>query len=268
MLGLTQASATTKPNVKRNTNGVFSGKKPAKIVPFKKQGAPPDTHNTPSPPAQDSPFVAWLRTQHPGFGPFQCHVHDYLLGGPPFKGFRGRGPKNLIKDVGGRWYRNTAKEEGCKDYNVVPGWWVAPDEKVLVQLLALPRDLGSGMRTWTCADLGDSQLGWVEKWLWEYRVHIGESPNVAPHTREEKRPRVALEEKSPTWILACADGHYIRPAKPDPACPLCGTAISDQFLDCRCGLDVRWKQCIKCTGKYREGFAFEEEGMCESGGCA
>lgn len=81
--------------------------------------------------------TAWLRAGNAD-RQSAAAARTYLLRGAPFLGDSDYDSKETIKEAGGRWVPNPAKQRGAKD-GVMPGWWSAYDERALEALLALPK---------------------------------------------------------------------------------------------------------------------------------
>lgn len=257
-----------KPLSNRSTKGALTGKAVAKPKAFKKEDN--EQSESPPPPKVVSPFVLWARAQEQRGSVFQQQVLEYLANGPPYLGNSVFDSKEAIKDLGARFSPNPAKAKDCTNRSIKRGWWSAPDEVVLGELLRmeLVRHLYEGpegvrgswvrrcpTRHWACLNLVETQIGIVIDYLNKYQELHGNPPeaNKVTDLQDEpprKRARAwRVSPEVPEWILRAA----ALPAPrwlPDPTCEDCNGTVSDQFLDCGCA-GVAWHRCPVCTDKYR-----------------
>jgi hypothetical protein len=280
--------AGVKPVIDRSRKSVFTGKAPAKPKSFKSQDEGNEDTETiaPEPPKVETAFVKWLQKKSTNGSAHVEDTKDYLLQGPPYRGEINWDAKDTVKDAGAAWVGNHLKRKNCEDKSVRKGWYSAHAETTLTALLDLPTQRGK--RQWMCIGMTDTQLSQVRAWLREFRQAsgAGENPqttNGASSLREEggeegqesdahngietelqqqraqsgvlgKRGRASQgfrikEPAVPQWILD-AGKVPLRPVPPDTKCLQCGSAVTDQFMDCSCQVAI-WERCATCMHKYR-----------------
>lgn len=247
-------SKDTKPVSNRNQKGVFSNRNPVRIKPFKVEEEEEEESIVKVLKSQ-SEFTLWAKTQGGSFRSFKQEAHDFLCDGEPFQGDSLFDSKQTLKDLGAKWVQNPAKKSDCEDKTIRRGWWSAPNERVLHNLLQLPRD-DRNRRQWSPGCLNETQIGMVEAWIGEWRTLTNAAAVEAVEasgTSDPAAKRMRTNEPAiSAWIIDASNNWETirRPLISDPTCSACEYTVTDQFLDCAC-VGVLWGQCVACTGKYR-----------------
>ena len=108
------------------------------------------------------PFYVWLEnlSHRSAF----VEAVEYLKLGAPYKGVSAFESKDALKELHAVWAPNPLKNraDGVRD-GLVGGWWSAPDESVLLEILEI--ELSSdrrGQRVWRPAEYSDASDAWVD----------------------------------------------------------------------------------------------------------
>ena len=205
--------------------------------------------------APDTAFMVWLRGKQTSHAVHVDVAKDYILGGAPYFGDSTFDAKEAIKERGGTWCANPDKRKDCEDKSIRRGWWSANTEAALLKLLRLPND-DRNRQQWTPLGMGSTQINLLLSWLDEFYCNTvqEEAGDHGPLDKVAKRQRTnGKPDPTPQWIIDY-NAKYVHIWQHDTTCIACGKLVTDQFLDCGCGPEVKWQRCAKCGEKYRTDF--------------
>ena len=253
-----------KPN--RSPKGAFTNRPLPKIKKFVPKDEDGDEDGESRKPKikeklPDSAFMAWLREKQTSKAFHVDLAKDYIMEGAPYKGDSTFQAKEPIKERGGSWCANPDKRKDCDDKSIRRGWWAAHGEAVLRKLLRLPPD-DRGRRQWTPLGMGSTQINFLLTWLDEFYGNMqGDGSHVDPSENADAEPlpkrargeATSPQNQTPQWIINY-NAKYVHIWVHDTKCVKCDQLVTDQFMDCGCGVEVKWERCVKCGEKYRTDF--------------